>query len=339
VDRLAEGITACHNAARHERRSPARWRWLCVDNPGEGGASVVAMRDGDVAGFLGNTYMRFSLAGRRIRAGFVGDLSILEPERSWGCYAGLVEESARKAVADGVELGYAFALRSAAEVSRRLGAACLGRLPVYAGFLSVPRMLKGRGASAVLSRLGGLAQPLVGLKRAGAAADDLDIRPIEGPFDAAFDELWNAVEAGRTVTVVRDAAYLNWRYVDCPATDYARLAAFRDGSLQGLAVFCAWPERRKAYLVELLARDDCPATLAALLGGVVESLAAAGIGLVTACFPAGSAEAQALRRMGFRGWVGRFWNLELTVMTDPDGGGPELDVANWYFSLGDWLTH
>ena len=59
-------------------------------------------------------------------------------------------------------------------------------------------------------------------------------------FDEQTDALWDEVAAGYGVAIVRDAAYMNWRYVDNP-DDYIVLGLHRAGSLGGL-----WCSRRRS---------------------------------------------------------------------------------------------
>ena len=340
VGALAEELSTVCREAGGEQRSARYWLWCCGQNPAGGAASTVALRDGRVVGMLGTTYVRFRVSGRTVRAALLGDLRVLRSERSWRCYIGLMEQSIARAVEDSVAMGYAFTVRSAVPLSRRLGSIDLGRVPVYAGFVSVPRLLRARGVPPVVSLAGWLAQPLVGVRGRSLRRSDLEMRALGGEFDRSFDELWRDVAQGRTVAAVRDAAYLNWRYVQCPDRRYGRVAAYRAGKPEGLAVFRSKPRRRTGYLLELFARNDCPATLRALLQRAVASVAAEGAGLMTASFPAGSAEAAALEEMGFQRWATGVWNMHLLVVSNVGGGPrPELDASNWYFSLGDWLTH
>jgi len=340
IDALAPEMSSCHAGTRGETLSPAAWRWRYVDNPAGGGACAVALRENHVVGVLGNAYLRFCRGGEAAIGGIVGDLSILESERSWACYAGLLQASAERAISDRTAFGYGFVSRSAVGATPLLGTRLLGRVPIYTGFLSIRSAMQGRGANALACALAGLAQPLLGLKRRPARKSGLDVRVLDGVFAADVDDLWQSIAPRHTVAVVRDAAYLNWRYVQRPGADYVRLLASVDGRTEGVAVFRVRPEQRKAYLLELLAGDDERATHLALLDAVLSMLSEQGVGLLTACFPSGSAEAAALRMLRFQRWPGRFWHVGLTVTDDLGwGAGPELDMGNWYFSLGDWLTH
>jgi hypothetical protein len=54
-------------------------------------------------------------------------------------------------------------------------------------------------------------------------------------FDERTDALWAEVADGYAVAIVRDAAYMNWRYIDNP-DDYVVLGLNRDGVLRGIVV-------------------------------------------------------------------------------------------------------
>jgi len=193
---------------------------------------------------------------------------------------------------------------------------------------------------------------------ARGAGAHLDIRPV-ARFDGAFDDLWQSIETkrfagptgptGPTVAALRDAAYLNWRYTTCPGRRYTCLAAYRagrrapdGGRLDGLLVFTPSPrpKLRDAFILELLARNDDQDVLRALLLRALTMLARAGLALVAASFPTGSAEAAVLRDLGFLPWAGWVLGIELVLTpTTEKGPCPAGHLSNWYFSLGDWLAY
>ena len=71
-------------------------------------------------------------------------------------------------------------------------------------------------------------------KRAAGLGDGYETVTI-GRFGAEADELWAEVAAGYKVALVRDAAYLNWRYIDNP-DDYWVIGVSQVGKLIGLMV-------------------------------------------------------------------------------------------------------
>lgn len=338
IEELADGMSRVHRSARAEWRDADYWRWCYIDNSAGGSGCVVALQGGEVVGKLGNVHVRFAVQGRRVTAGLLEDLAVVESARSWACFRGLVGGCLRELAADGLAFGYGFVVAGASGPPEAIGATNLGRVPMWTGLINLPRALRGRGMPGVLAALGWIAQPAVGLRRRDAPTG-LDLRPLDS-FGPDFDDLWADVEKTHAVAAMRDADYLSWRYSRCPVRSYEQLAAYRGRRLDGVAVFRAVRGKHKAYLLELMARGDDPEVLCALATGVARTLKERDVGLLTASFPRGTAEAAALRRLGFRAWATPIWHIDLLV-TGPEGApqGVAPDPANWYLSLGDWLAH
>jgi hypothetical protein len=227
----------------------------------------------------------------------------------------------------------------ALELNERLGCTPVGRVPVYCTLLDAARFLQAHGMPRSVSHMGRLAQPFFGPGIRRVRVPDLDIGTVDR-VDDQIDDLWGDVEARRCVTVVRDRAYLAWRYGACPGERYEMLAGRRGGRMEGLIVYRAADSRGDAYMLELLARNDDRTTMAALVEAALRSLRAAAACRVTAVFAPGSAAGQAARANGLRPWLSRLWDMTLVVATEAGRSPrPECDVANWDFSLGDWLLH
>lgn len=59
-------------------------------------------------------------------------------------------------------------------------------------------------------------------------------------FNAEYDELWERYRDSYTFSFFRDAATLNWRYVDNPQGKHRILEARKDGKLQGYVIWREW---------------------------------------------------------------------------------------------------
>lgn len=297
----------------------------------------MALLDGRVVGMVGSTYVRFNLEGKRVRASLVGGLVTLPSARSWRIFTGLLRVSGERAVRDGISFGYAFVLPRVVPLNRRLGNAVIGRIPVYAGFLDFRRFLRARGWPAPVAFFANGAMPFLGACIPGAAAPNVDVRTIE-QFDAEVDVLWEEARRSREVCAVRDARYLNWRYIQHPDFDYRCAGAYQGQDMLGVVVYRVIPHKGVAYITELLATGERGSVLRALLRHALLDVKSDGIGMVTASFPAQSPAARVLVRAGFQPAASRLWNLSLCVITGENGELPELNMGKWYFSLGDWLT-
>jgi hypothetical protein len=62
------------------------------------------------------------------------------------------------------------------------------------------------------------------------------IEPIRR-FDQRFTELWARVAPSFGLAVRRDAAYLNWKYIEPPHVRYSVVALTREDTMAGYAVY------------------------------------------------------------------------------------------------------
>ncbi len=86
-------------------------------------------------------------------------------------------------------------------------------------------------------------------------------RPLQGEvrlirhFDEGFTRLWERVAPAFGFAVRRDAAYLNWKYIQAPHVRYSIAALYRSGEPAGYAVYrhVQEPRGRVTLLVDFLA--------------------------------------------------------------------------------------
>ncbi len=339
IDEFSQGMSDLYFSVRGLECDPSYWRWCYLENPIGKSNSIVALKNNRVVGKYGNVYMNMVVQGKHVVSRLMEGLSIEHSQRSWRCYVGLIKKSHIEQSRDDVSFGFALSTPHSAKLSLRTGAVSLGRAPLYSGFISVEKLLAGMPIPKLFSMAGMLIQPLLGLKTKTADTSNLDIRPIE-TFDRSFDLLWQDIEQRRTVSLVKDAAFLNWRYVKCPDRKYSRLAAYNAGELKGFIVFRTTPTNRDGFIFELQALNDNKDTMKALLVNAIQEMKKQRVGLLSAFFDTNSSQAEVLTEMRFKTWGTRLWNMEITIATNPKKGScPELDLRNWSFSLGDWLYY
>jgi len=240
---------------------------------------------------------------------------------------------------DNLDFRFGISESSVLNLNERLGVMSLGRPPIYVGILNVTRVLEGRSVPHPLSLAGWLVQPIFGLRIKDVRSDNLDIRTVES-FDSSFDELWSTIAKSRTASIIKNAAYLNWRYATCPDRLYRCLAAYRRKKLEGFVIMRTIGPRRGSVLFELLARDDNPEIMKALLLHASRELGMERIGHITALFSAGSVAAAVLKEVGFKSWGTRLWSMHMVIAPNPPRVSyPDLNLKSWDFSLGDWMWY
>lgn len=81
-----------------------------------------------------------------------------------------------------------------------------------------------------------------------------DVRKIDR-FDTTADALWQKCQSFISLGIIRDAAYLNWRYCDCPTIEYLPIGVFdkKTNELKAWAVFRPnYPAQKNGLLMDWL---------------------------------------------------------------------------------------
>jgi GNAT superfamily N-acetyltransferase len=172
------------------------------------------------------------------------------------------------------------------------------------------------------------------LSPAREARTRLRIEPIVA-FDAGADALWESARARERNQLVRDAAYLNWRFGTCPGAQYLMLAARDARRLAGYLVARVAERRgvRVAYLVDFLAEAD----------PVLDDLVARALPLLRekgAAWASALATIDAQRRvLGRWGFFTSRWGEPARILLRANGDDAEAhahrDVSRWFLTMGD----
>jgi hypothetical protein len=155
-------------------------------------------------------------------------------------------------------------------------------------------------------------------------------------FDERFDELWRRVGPSHGVLVVRDAAYLNWRFTERPDCTYEIAAAERDGRVQGYVVYYAKRRGELLYgqVVDFLVDRGDRAARDALFVHASRELERTGVDLATCYLPPHNGfYREGLRRSGF--WIAR--PKQPVLVADPARlMGPDVfRRPDWFFTRSD----
>ena len=161
---------------------------------------------------------------------------------------------------------------------------------------TVPRLrsVLGRPAGTLAGTLADLALPRIPRRTPEAQV-------LEGPFDARFDRLWEAVRHEHEAITRRDAAVLQWRYRRHPDIEYRVLVLESADGVRGYLVFSRFERagRCRSKVVDLLARRGDDAAVEALLAGALRRMRRLGVERVEH-YASGPGLAPLLRRFGFR---------------------------------------
>jgi hypothetical protein len=161
-----------------------------------------------------------------------------------------------------------------------------------------------------------------------------DVEPIRR-FDPGFTELWERVADRFELAVRRDAAYLNWKYIEPPHVRYCVAALKRDGRPEGYAVYrhAQEPRGRVTLLVDFLADTHDEIGFKTLLRWVDAEARHAGSDKIR-CYAAHLGFRRIMRHSGY---FQMRHPLALAVKINKVGVPPKFykDADNWHVTLGD----
>ncbi|MDA0351901.1 MAG: hypothetical protein O3A10_06785 [Chloroflexi bacterium] len=107
-----------------------------------------------------------------------------------------------------------------------------------------------------------------------AAARDIEVRPLTA-FDQRVDALWIEERTRFDIARRRNAAWLNWRYLDPRAGRILTIGAFEGDALLGYLAVRRAPrgaDNRTAALLDVLSRGDRPAAVTALVRAAARAM-------------------------------------------------------------------
>jgi hypothetical protein len=234
-------------AARH-----LRWDWQYHRNPNNphGVPLLWVVREGPtIIGHYATMPVKLSLGGKEIPAAWGTD-AMVAPERQ---RRGFGEELFRvwdRSVGASLGLGLS---DSSSQLLKKMHFPEVPPIPGLVKPLTRRAVRLPQWPMAINRLVSAVTLPIV---RVAARVRPLraDVEPIRR-FDFTFTELWERLADRFELAVRRDAAYLNWRYIEPPHVRYSIAALKRDGRAEGYAVYrhAQEPRGRVTLLVDFLA--------------------------------------------------------------------------------------
>lgn len=246
-------------------RSETHWKWKFVDNPVNLYFAVVAEYEEEIVGhyaLLPNWMVR---NGSKILGGMTLDAMVHPNLGRKGLFVELANSLFSRLASENVELIYGFPNEKSFSVAvKKLGYRYMGRMPQFAKVLNPYSILRNKTKSPIAASV--LTLPTIVLLKVLShyRASRINKHSIKSQivilngFDLRFDALWEQISKRSPISVWKDSIYLNWRYIQCPDTDYIVFAAQQESNINGFLVLKieepAPPRRpyRTGYIVDFL---------------------------------------------------------------------------------------
>ncbi|MFQ6104546.1 MAG: GNAT family N-acetyltransferase [Candidatus Glassbacteria bacterium] len=223
--------------------------WKYMDHPLSFSAVSVAYLDSQLIGALGAIPKKMKVNDMTLVGTHELDMMVKKEYRNLGVFFKLFKFRLSNRPERKVSMSFGLndsVLRAFAQ--RFLGYRDVDTIPEFVRVLDTSHYLRQRFGDRILGKL--LEIPLLFiflmidfLSHLTALVPSLRYRiAAVDRFENGFDELWNRVSMQMGIAVVRDSAYLNWRYVENPQCNYEiYVAKDSRGGVAGFIIFTLLP--------------------------------------------------------------------------------------------------
>lgn len=238
-----------HDAAESSR---LRWDWQYRNNPNnpDHEPEIWIAREGPaIVGQYATMPVRLSLGGTEVQGSWGMDVMVAPERQRQGLGEVLFRMWDRNV---GAALGLGLS-DSSYRLFQKLRWPDVGPVPCFVKPLTRRALRRPNWPVGVNRLVSALTLPVIKVV-ARSRPLAAEVRMIQR-FDDSFTELWTELAPKFNLAVRRDAAYLNWKYVNAPHVRYSIAALRRDNRNVGYAVYRHFtePRGRVTILVDFLA--------------------------------------------------------------------------------------
>lgn len=329
-----EQVIALYNLCFDRPRETAEWEWHYDRNPAGPSTTVVAEDGGRIVGYAAFIPSQYKVENQLLTGGLYADCMV-HPDYRGGPPGERVSARLLETLyVQAREYDFVYGTpntRSLGLARRPTGAGEFGAIPLLARLIN-PLYLLGPVGGKIrrASRRGTISKAII----LPASVCKVDVA------DGRFDRLWETVRGHYRVIGVRDAAYVQWRFLDTPPTEkeqaYHIYTKESQSQLDGYIALRVWDEGlwRVGYLVDMLTSPDDTQTIRQLATVAMAHCRAAGADLIRCWMRETFPAYRVLRAMGFRPRA-LDWGWRVRLLSPSAQPSPLLDPTAWYFTLGD----
>jgi len=312
--------------------SRLRWEWQYRRNPNNPGhePEIWIAREGPaIVGQYATMPVRVSMGGREVQGSWGTDVMVAPERQRQGLGEQLFRTWDRNV---GASLGLGLS-ESSYRLFQKMCWPDVGPVPCFVKPLTRRALRRPNWPTGLNRLVSALTLPIVkivGRDRPLGA----EVRLIQR-FDDSFTALWEELAPKFDLAVRRDAAYLNWKYVNAPHVRYSIAALRRNDRNVGYAVYRSFPEPRGrvTLVVDFLVDPDDESGMRTLLGWIDREARQADSDKIRA-FAMHAKFVRLLKRSGY-------FQVKSTLEFVAKVNGIDLDpgfyerTSNWHITLGD----
>lgn len=235
-----QNILALHKLVFGSEVSLEWWAWQYKQNPAGQAVIVLAESDQGIVGQYALVPRLMKIDDNVCLSSLSLDTMVHPKYRGQGMFISLTEQVYGLAAARGLHFVYGFPNENSHHgfITRLDWVDLYNGIPLWVKPLKLENILRKRFIDNKLlaslgDKVGNIAMSV--LYRSQRSTPVCSIKEVSS-FDLRFDSLWSEASRDHKIAVVRDKAYLAWRYVEKPGNDYAILIAEVGGNLSGYVV-------------------------------------------------------------------------------------------------------
>jgi ribosomal protein S18 acetylase RimI-like enzyme len=333
-----------------EAASQAYQEWQYRRNPA--GLAIAALaREGGTGRLIGQVVtipIRVRLSGKVRLASLSLDPAIDPAYQNRGVLAGLLKDVCALSAEEGIAFTYGFPEQPAySTFVNKAGFANAGSVPFLVRPLNPERLALKTTHSLVPGKAASVARRVWRTPAPAPrqeAVPGLEIREVDS-FDSSFVLFWDRIQHRFPVMVIRDPAYLNWRFAGLPTRKYTTFVASSEDEIRGFIVLRAAPlaQFSAGLIVELVVEASAEGRAAGrlLIDKAYSYFEDQDLDILASLALRHTDEFRLLRSRGF--WVApKFLEprpFRLVVRCHDEERSPSHladDLKNWFVTMGDY---
>lgn len=322
------------------------FNWLYYQNPAGKSYSHVIEDDGEIIAFWGVVPQRVWILNDEVNAGLTAQL--MSNSKVLGSTMYLAREVYQVLAQNGVKLTFAFMNENSSNILKHLNWELID-IPLLLRVIQPGVMLRYLSNSKkslkpiapLLNRFSYSLDYISKFLRSKPCTKSSITIEETNNFDNEFNQLWNTVKQSIGISVVRDANYLNWRYVDKPKNNHRILIVKSKDNLQGYIVTKVEQRfgMRHGVILDILAIREDPSIAYTLINYAIKTMIAEGVEVISALSLRNEYYFKFLRQCGFIPIPPKYYpqkdyfgSRPVIIDTKIDN---KIDPQDWYFTWGD----
>lgn len=251
------------------------WQWEFMDNPAGRARIWLAVHKDKIVGMYPLIWMNMKIANEIVKGSQNIDLMTHPNYQHQGIFYTLEKKALAEMEKERTYVTYGFPNDAAYPGHLKNAWFDVGTSRPLIKPLNLENILKRYVANKFLTKAGTLA---------GNLLINLLYRTIKPPqvnnititmvssFDERINDFWNRVSNDYNIIVIRNKAYLNWRYIDIPDKEYTIYLAEKDGEICGYVILRCVNQRNliQGYICDIIAPLEQGEVVHCLISKAVE---------------------------------------------------------------------